>query len=120
MAHRILLVDDNATNIDVLKSILKDDYGITAAVNGPMALKIAEKTMPSLILLDVMMPGMDGFEVCKRLKENSATKDIPVIFVTAKDEGDSEQAGLALGAVGYLTKPVNADEVKACVVDILG
>ncbi len=91
----ILLVDDTPENIDVLSGLLSKEYRIKVALNGERALKIAGSTpAPDLILLDVMMPGMDGFEVCRLLKENSSTQDIPIIFVTAKAEMSDEKAGV--------------------------
>lgn len=109
----ILIVDDNADNIDVLNGILRPFYKIKAALNGELALRIAEKQKPDLILLDVMMPGMDGHEVCKRLKLNPLTSNIPVIFVTAKSEIQDEATGFEVGAVDYITKPVSVPIVKA-------
>lgn len=103
----ILAVDDTPENLDVVKGILSDDYTLRAAINGKMALKIAEAQLPDLILLDVMMPEMDGYEVCMRLKENPKTKDIPVIFLTAKGQTEDEAKGLALGASDYIMKPVS-------------
>ena len=110
----ILVVDDIPENIDVLDGILKNLYNVKVAINGSMALKIAEsKDPPDLILLDIMMPEMDGFEVCRKLKENSKTKNIPVIFVTAKGEVQDESHGFYLGAVDYITKPVSPSIVEA-------
>ena len=103
----ILAVDDAPENLDVLKGILAPDYTVKIAVNGAMALKIAEKQAPDLVLLDVMMPEMDGYEVCRRLKSNALTADIPVIFVTAMGETTDEAAGLEVGAADYITKPIN-------------
>ncbi|MFC1689041.1 SpoIIE family protein phosphatase [Pseudomonadota bacterium] len=103
----ILAVDDTPENLDVVKGILASDYVVKAAINGPIALKIAEKHQPDLILLDVMMPGMDGYEVCQKLKENPVTRDIPVIFVTALDQTSDEARGFSLGAADYIFKPVN-------------
>jgi len=112
--HRILIVDDTPENIQVLMETLKDEYAILAATNGEKALEVAEKEpQPDLILLDVMMPGMDGYEVCERLSKIDATMKIPVIFVTALAEAGDEARGLALGAVDYITKPFNASLVKA-------
>ncbi|RMG33860.1 MAG: response regulator [Gammaproteobacteria bacterium] len=111
--QNILVVDDTPENIDVLKGILKDDYGIRAATNGQLALKIIEHHRPDLVLLDVMMPEMDGYEVCRRLKSNPKTADIPVIFVTAKTETEDEQTGFDVGAIDYITKPVNPALVRA-------
>ena len=114
MKPSILIVDDIPDNIDVLNGILHDDYQIKVAINGERALKIASgENPPDLILLDVMMPGRDGYEVCRRLKENIATRNIPVIFVTAKSEVEDETEGFALGAVDYITKPVSPPLVKA-------
>jgi cyclic di-GMP phosphodiesterase len=109
---RILIVDDIVENIDVLFNVLKDDYEVLAAKNGKQALKIAEKeNPPDLILLDVMMPEIDGFEVCKILKETFSTKNIPVIFVTAKDDEIDENKGFAQGAMDYITKPIRPSVV---------
>ncbi|MBF0139144.1 MAG: response regulator [Magnetococcales bacterium] len=108
---RILIVDDQRSNIDVLKDILHE-YDRAIAMNGPQALKVAHsKKPPDLILLDIMMPEMDGYEVCAALKEDAATQNIPVIFVTAKREVSDESKGLKLGAVDYITKPFNASIV---------
>lgn len=110
----ILVVDDTPENIDVLTGILKTDYKVKAALNGLTALKIAMgKQKPDLILLDVMMPDMDGHEVCKILKNDPNTAHIPVIFVTAKSEVEDEQKGFNLGAVDYITKPVSPPLVRA-------
>lgn len=109
----ILIVDDSPENIDVLVGILRDDYIIKVAINGEVALRLVERNPPDLILLDVVMPGMDGYEVCERLKVNKATCDIPIIFITVMDEVVDEQKGLELGAVDYLTKPVKPALVKA-------
>lgn len=111
--QNILVVDDTPENIDVLRGILKNDYGIRAATNGQLALKIIERQCPDLVLLDVMMPEMDGYEVCRRIKSNSETADIPVIFVTAKVETEDEQTGFDAGAIDYITKPLNPALVRA-------
>jgi len=109
----VLAVDDTPENLDVVKGILGDDYVIKAAVNGKLALKIAETQSPDLILLDIMMPEMDGYEVCERLKQNPATANIPVIFLTAKDQDTDEARGFELGAADYIQKPVNALILKS-------
>ncbi len=102
------------TNLLLLASLLKDDYRVQVANTGEKALKIAASdTPPDLILLDIMMPGMDGYEVCRRLKHAHATKHIPVIFITAKADIESEQQGLELGAVDYITKPISPPIVLA-------
>ncbi len=103
----ILVVDDTPSNINVVKSVLNNKYSIMAAINGAIALKIMEKQLPDLILLDIMMPDMDGFQVCKKLKENLLTRDIPIIFLTAKADIKDEAKGLELGAVDYITKPIS-------------
>ncbi len=103
----ILVVDDTTDNIDVLRETLRGSYRIKAATNGEKALAIAAAdTRPDLILLDVMMPGMDGYEVCKRLKSDPTTRDIPIIFITALSQVADEQRGFELGAVDYITKPL--------------
>ena len=109
----VLIVDDTLENIDILRAILADSYSVKIATNGELALKIIEKQLPDLILLDVMMPGMDGHEVCRRLKSNTRTVNIPVIFVTAMAEAQDEQIGFDLGAVDYITKPIKPALVVA-------
>ncbi|MBF0295150.1 MAG: SpoIIE family protein phosphatase [Magnetococcales bacterium] len=102
----ILVVDDIPENIDVLKGALVADYVVRPAPNGQVALRAVKvQPMPDIILLDIMMPDMDGYEVCRRLQEDPATREIPIIFVTARTEMDSELEGLRLGAVDYITKP---------------
>ncbi|MET0047066.1 MAG: two-component system response regulator [Sedimenticola sp.] len=108
----ILAVDDTPTNIDVVKAVLSDSYFVQASINGQMALKIIEKKKPDLILLDIMMPEMDGYEVCRRLKADESTRDIPIIFLTAKAEVEDETKGLELGAVDYITKPISPPILK--------
>jgi len=104
---RILIVDDEPLNIEVLNGLLRDHYSITVAMNGEQALKAASsKTKPDLILLDIMMPEMDGYEVCRKLKADQNTKEIPVIFVTAMNSNDDETKGFDVGAVDYITKPI--------------
>lgn len=111
--HTVLIIDDLPTNIEILNSILCSDYEILFATNGEEALIIAAKAVPDLILLDVVMPDMNGYEVLKRLKVDEKTKDIPVIFVTSMDSEDDESAGLNLGAIDYITKPIRTPIVKA-------
>ncbi len=109
----ILIVDDAPENIDILRGLLKDEYKIKVAINGAKALKIAQSTHElDLILLDVMMPDMDGYEVCRQLKSQISTSSIPVIFVTAKGETKDEALGFDLGAVDYITKPISPPIVK--------
>jgi diguanylate cyclase (GGDEF)-like protein len=109
----VLIVDDAPENIDVLIGILRNDYRILVANNGERAQEICRRHLPDLILLDVMMPGLDGHEVCRRLKQDPATSDIPVIFVSAATRDEDEVEGLAAGAVDFLAKPVNAPIVAA-------
>ncbi len=109
----ILVVDDTPENIDVLVGTLKSEYNIMAATNGQMALNIVEAAQPDIILLDVMMPGMDGHEVCRHLKDNYKTRHIPVIFITAKSTVHDETIGLELGAVDYITKPISPPIVRS-------
>ncbi len=110
---RILIVDDEKMNIKVLADLLKDKYAPVLAKNGAQALQhILGETPPDLVLLDVVMPGMGGYEVIKILKNNDRTKNIPVIFVTALDSIEDEELGLRLGAVDYITKPYSPPIVK--------
>jgi two-component system sensor histidine kinase/response regulator len=110
----VLVVDDMAENIDILAGALTGDYEVKVALNGESALDIAfAKPHPDIILLDIMMPGMDGYEVCERLQKNESTRDIPVIFVTAMGEMDDETRGFRAGGVDYITKPVRIPIVLA-------
>ncbi len=111
LEKRILLVDDTPENLDVLSGLLKN-YKKSVAINGIEALKIAKSlNKPDLILLDIMMPEMDGYETCKKLKEDKLTKDIPVIFMTALSETIDKLKGFELGAVDYVTKPFEPEEL---------
>ena len=110
----ILAVDDTPENLDILNGLLSDNYNMKVATNGLVALKIAQsQPTPDLILLDVNMPGMDGYEVCKELKANDVTHEIPVIFVTAEMNEEDITAGFEIGAVDYVGKPFNPNELKA-------
>ena len=112
MGAEILIVDDVPANLNVLRQSLEaKGYDIIIATNGQSALKIAARTQPSLILLDIMMPGMDGFETCRRLKSDKRLLDIPVIFITARDETESLVEGFRVGGVDYITKPFEEEEV---------
>ena len=104
----ILVVDDAPANIDVLAGVLRPHYRVHFATNGADAIDIATRTLPGLVLLDVMMPGMSGYEVCQQLKADRRTREIPVIFVTSLEEAQDEEVGLSLGAVDYLHKPCPA------------
>ena len=108
----ILVVDDQANNLNVISSVLGKDYAISIANNGFNALKILDRVSPALILLDIMMPEMDGYEVCKRIKGNEKTKEIPIIFLTAKTDIEDIVKGFDHGAVDYITKPFNVKEVR--------
>ena len=110
---KLLIVDDQAINIQTLYQIFSEDYQVFKASSGQKALDFCAGQAPDLILLDVMMPDIDGHEVCRRLKANALTQDIPVIFTTAQNDPDDEAAGLALGAVDFITKPINAAVIKA-------
>lgn len=109
----ILVVDDIEDNIDVLVEVLGDDYELSVATNGLEALEAVEESPPHLILLDIMMPEMSGYEVCQRLKADEATVKIPVIFITAMNEATDETKGFEVGAVDYITKPISPPVVKA-------
>ncbi|WP_343728455.1 HD domain-containing phosphohydrolase [Duganella sp.] len=110
---QILVVDDEASNLQLLRHILQDHYRLLFAKDGPRALELARSERPQLILLDVMMPGMTGYETCKLLKADPATAGIPVIFVTALSDTDDELIGFEAGAVDYITKPVSPPIVRA-------
>ncbi|MCP4118838.1 MAG: diguanylate cyclase [Desulfobacteraceae bacterium] len=111
--QRILVVDDERFNLNVLADLLKTDYTVILAKNGEQALERAGKQPPDLILLDIMMPGMDGYQTLKALKENQTTREIPVIFITALGGGEEEEKGLLLGAVDYIVKPFQPAIVMA-------
>ncbi|MBF0153370.1 MAG: response regulator [Magnetococcales bacterium] len=108
----ILIIDDQPTNIKVLNELLREEYRILFAVKGQAGLDIACEMLPDLVLLDVIMPEMDGHEVCEHLKRNEKTQSIPIIFITSLQLQDFEARGLQLGAVDYITKPFNPDIVK--------
>ena len=110
----VMIVDDERVNINILNELLKDDYNIRVSLNGEQVLQRAiYMPQPDIILLDIEMPGMSGYEVCKRLKADPKTRNIPIIFVTAKSEEESEALGLELGAVDYIKKPLNPHVAKA-------
>lgn len=110
----ILVVDDNPDNLDLLFFFLSDaDFKVEVATNGKSALQMIDESPPDLILLDVMMPGIDGFEICRRLKANESSQDIPVIFMTALSETEDKVKGFSVGAVDYITKPVQEEVLKA-------
>ena len=104
---RILVVDDEPANLKVIREVLANDYRLSFAKSGELALQLIENEPPKLILLDIMMPGMDGFEVCKKLKSDETLSRTPIIFITALTQGQDEEKGFKLGAVDYITKPVS-------------
>ncbi len=118
-ANKILVIDDDSDILDFLMAILHDEVSLSFASEGTKALELVDQHKPDLILLDVVMPGMDGFEVCKHLKENPKTQHIPVIFLTGKADGKDMAQGLALGAVDYMTKPFDPEIVAAKLHNIL-
>ena len=109
----ILVVDDTETNVDILVELLNDLYEVIVAIDGESALEIAHEEDVDLILLDIMMPGMDGYEVCRRLKENERMRDIPVIFITANTSEESIEKAYDLGGNDYVTKPFKPKELLA-------
>ena len=111
---RILIVDDSPINLDLIQKTLKRaGFEVRIANSGYSAIDLLKSQSVDLILLDIIMPGIDGFETCKRFKENPLIRDIPVIFMTALDDGESRVKGLTLGAVDYITKPFEQEEVLA-------
>lgn len=111
--QNVLIIDDEPINLKVLNNILKDTYKLTFAKSGEEALRLIEKEQPDLILLDVMMPEMTGYQVCEHLKKTTLYKSIPIIFVTALNDAVDEAKGLNMGAVDYISKPVTPAVVKA-------
>lgn len=109
----ILIVDDMADNIHLLREILREDYKIHFATDGIAALELAASLLPDIVLLDIMMPGMGGYEVCTKLKDNPLTRDIPIIFVTALGDEENEAMGFSVGGVDYITKPLRPLTVKS-------
>jgi diguanylate cyclase (GGDEF)-like protein len=110
--QKILIIDDTPTNIQVLSEFLSEEYTVYFAMNGEKGLELARDKKPDLILLDIMMPVMDGYQVCQKLKESEETVQIPVIFITAMSSTDEEARGLELGAIDYITKPISLPIVK--------
>ncbi|MBU0620809.1 MAG: response regulator [Gammaproteobacteria bacterium] len=109
----VLAVDDEPFNLSLMDELLNRDYIVQKAGNGPDAIKLAFTTPPDLALIDIMMPDMDGFEVCRFLKNNPATRHVPVIFITAKDDIRDEERGFAMGASDFIHKPISAPIVLA-------
>jgi len=113
MNKKILVVDDTKENVEILLELLNDSYDVMVAMDGEMALEIAKEDMPCLILLDIMMPFLDGYDVCKRLKSHHATKEIPIIFITAKTDEQSIEKAYDMGGIDYITKPFKPKELMA-------
>ena len=109
----VVIIDDVPLNIQLMESFLSDDYIVRFATNGPAGIRLVRGKLPDIVLLDVMMPGMDGYEVCAALKEDPETKDIPIILVTAMDEAGEEARGLSIGVVDYITKPFAREIIRA-------
>lgn len=111
--QKVLIVDDAIDNIKILVNILRDDYDVFFAMNGQKAIEIAHKEIPDIILLDIVMPQIDGYEVCRLLKGDRRVSDIPIIFISAKHQVEDETLGLNLGAIDYITKPISPPILKA-------
>jgi len=116
---RVLLVDDAKANLDILVEGLKGDHKLSLALNGEMALQIAARTAPDLVLLDIVMPGLDGYEVCRRLRQMPETAEVPIMFLSSLEEVQNKTRGFEAGANDYLTKPFDMLEVKARVRSLL-
>jgi PleD family two-component response regulator len=110
---QVLVVDDEAFNLDLIASAFEEEYEVLSAASGEEALRVAKRHLPDLILLDVMMPRMDGFDVCLRLKDDDETRNIPVIFITGLGDTSLETVGLELGAMDFISKPINPAVVRA-------
>jgi phosphoserine phosphatase RsbU/P len=116
---RILIVDDAKTNIDILVQALRDEYKLSVAVDGAAALRSVEKSPPDLVLLDIVMPGLDGYEVCRRLRAQQSTHDLPIMFLSSLEDVKDKTRGFEVGGNDYLTKPFEVLEVKARVRSLL-
>jgi len=111
MKHKILIVEDNLVNMDIFNEIFEDDYELKTALNGLEALEVINEFNPDLILLDVMMPNMDGYEVCKRIRAQENYKDVKIVMVSARAMKSEREKGIASGADFYVTKPFDEDEL---------
>jgi len=109
---KVLAVDDNPLNLEIIQEALGDEYNLETATTGEEALEVAVDFQPDLILLDIMMPGINGYEVCRRLRANSAFADTPIVMVTAKDSLSEKIRGREVGAEDYITKPFEEDELR--------
>ena len=116
---RILIVDDTAANVDILVAALRDDYKLSVALSGESALQSIERNRPDLVLLDILMPGIDGFEVCKRLRASPQTRELPIMFLSSLEQAQDKARGFELGGNDYVTKPFELLEVKARVRSLL-
>ncbi|MBF0203183.1 MAG: response regulator [Desulfamplus sp.] len=116
---RVLVVDDEPNNLQLMRHILAEDYLLSFAINGVNAIDVANKVMPDIILMDIMMPQMDGYKACKMLKADPKTSDIPIIFITAMSDVEDESRGFEVGGVDYITKPVSKVIVRARVANHL-
>ena len=115
----VLIVDDTEANVDILVDALGDEYDVAVAIDGESALEIVADDKPDLILLDIMMPGMSGFEVCEKLKADDGTRDIPVMFLTGKTDTADKVKAMAMGAVDFITKPINIPDIQKRVKNFL-
>ncbi len=115
MTPTILLVDDNEANMMLLHELLEFEYDVIPALEGEFALQVAAEDRPNLILLDLIMPGMDGFEVCKRLKENPHTSAIPVVFLTGMTDDETLEKAYDLGASDFIYKPIDPEKLFTCI-----
>ena len=116
----VLVVDDTESNIDMLVEFLADDYDVSVAMDGESALEIANEDLPDLILLDIMMPDMDGYEVFEKLKADDKTKNIPVMFLTGATDDASKEKGMSMGAIDYIMKPIDQNLVQSKVKEFFG
>ena len=115
----VLIVDDTEANVDILVDALGDEYEIAVAMDGESALEIVEDEKPDLILLDIMMPGMNGLEVCEKLKAGDETREIPIMFLSGKTDAADKEKAMALGAVDYITKPIDIPIIQQKVKNFL-
>ena len=116
---RVLIVDDAKTNVDILVEALRDEYKLSVALDGAAALRSVEKSPPDLVLLDIMMPGLDGYEVCRRLRAHEPTREVPVMFLSSLEDVSNKAQGFEVGGNDYLTKPFEVLEIKARVRSLL-
>jgi len=116
---RVLIVDDVKTNIDILVEALRDEYKLSVALDGAGALRSVEKNPPDLVLLDIVMPGLDGYEVCRQLRAQESTRELPVMFLSALEDVKNKAHGFEVGGNDYLTKPFDVLGVKARVRSLL-